>query len=270
MIMINSNFHTHTRYCDGADTPEEIIERAVELGFASLGFSEHSYGICDEIFGMTAENQEKYRAEILMLKEKYKDKISIFCGIEADSFSNINRTDFDYVISSAHYVKKAESYLSVDLSAEEETKNVEQLYGGDFDSYAEDYFNEVYRGAEKSRPDIIGHLDLVMKFCDINGRTETPRYLAAAEECIKKTVKICPIFEINTGAVARGYRKTPYPSEKLLRLIKKYGGEIMISSDCHDKNSLTCEFEAAEALAKKIGFTKRAVITQNGIEFVKI
>ncbi len=268
--MFKSNFHTHTKFCDGADTPEELIQRAIELGFSSIGFSEHSCGDFEGFFGMSAENQTEYISEILALKEKYRGKIKVFCGIEADTFSDINRADFDYVISSVHYVKCKEKHLSVDASAKEEEANVKEFYDGDFELYAEDYFAEVYRGVKKSRPDIIGHIDLVMKFCDINFRSESSRYLAAAEECIEKAVKICPVFEINTGAIARGYRKTPYPSESLLKLIKKHGGEIMINSDCHSKENLDCGFETAEALAKKLGFTRRAVVTEKGIEFVEI
>ena len=35
------NLHTHSTYCDGADTPEEMIETALEKGFTSIGFSGH-------------------------------------------------------------------------------------------------------------------------------------------------------------------------------------------------------------------------------------
>lgn len=39
------NLHTHTIYCDGKDTPEEMILAACEKGFTSLGFSGHSFSI---------------------------------------------------------------------------------------------------------------------------------------------------------------------------------------------------------------------------------
>ena len=37
------NLHTHTTYCDGRDTPVEMIESAIAQGFDSIGFSGHSY-----------------------------------------------------------------------------------------------------------------------------------------------------------------------------------------------------------------------------------
>ena len=38
-----SNYHTHTVYCDGRDTPEELVLEALRLGCPELGFSEHSW-----------------------------------------------------------------------------------------------------------------------------------------------------------------------------------------------------------------------------------
>ena len=37
-----SNLHTHTHFSDGNKTAERNIERALELGFLSLGISDHS------------------------------------------------------------------------------------------------------------------------------------------------------------------------------------------------------------------------------------
>ena len=40
--MKKSNFHTHTKFCDGSDKPETYIIEAIKLGFDSLGFSGHA------------------------------------------------------------------------------------------------------------------------------------------------------------------------------------------------------------------------------------
>ena len=37
-----SNFHTHTTFCDGTGTPEQMVVSAIEKGFDVLGFSSHS------------------------------------------------------------------------------------------------------------------------------------------------------------------------------------------------------------------------------------
>ena len=41
--MMFSNYHTHTTYCDGANTPEELVLEAIRLGCPELGFSGHSH-----------------------------------------------------------------------------------------------------------------------------------------------------------------------------------------------------------------------------------
>jgi histidinol-phosphatase (PHP family) len=37
-----ANYHTHTLYCDGKDTPEAFIEEALRKEMTAIGFSSHS------------------------------------------------------------------------------------------------------------------------------------------------------------------------------------------------------------------------------------
>ena len=84
--MVRSNFHTHTLYCDGSDTPAALAEAAFALGFAALGFTGHSNTGFDPC-GMTPEGQAHYRAEIAALREAYRGRMEIYCGVEQDYFS---------------------------------------------------------------------------------------------------------------------------------------------------------------------------------------
>ena len=36
------NLHTHSTWCDGKSTPEEMIQAALAQGLTTLGFSSHS------------------------------------------------------------------------------------------------------------------------------------------------------------------------------------------------------------------------------------
>ena len=38
-----SNLHTHSTFCDGRNTPEQVVTAAIEQGFDSVGFSSHGY-----------------------------------------------------------------------------------------------------------------------------------------------------------------------------------------------------------------------------------
>ena len=99
------NLHTHSTYVDGKDSPEELIKIAIQKGFDSIGFSEHSYMFYSESHSMTPEFTEAYKKEISKLKTKYADQIKIFLGLEVDMYSKIDLSGYDYLIGSLHYFK---------------------------------------------------------------------------------------------------------------------------------------------------------------------
>ena len=120
------NYHTHTVYCDGQNTCEELVIKAIEKGFDTLGFSGHSYTFFDERYCMSKENTHLYKNEVNKLKEKYRGKINILCGVEQDYYSLEPVADYDFVIGSVHYVFKNGEYIDVDSSKEMLVKNVNE------------------------------------------------------------------------------------------------------------------------------------------------
>ena len=83
---ILQNLHTHSTFCDGADSPEEIIETAIDKGFSGVGFSSHSYMHFSTGKSMPVNRETEYKKEISVLKEKYKGKIDIRIALECESF----------------------------------------------------------------------------------------------------------------------------------------------------------------------------------------
>ena len=75
--MILSTYHLHTTYCDGKNSAEEMVLKAIELGCPEIGFSGHAYVDFECGWCMTKEKTEAYKKEITALKEKYKDKIEL-------------------------------------------------------------------------------------------------------------------------------------------------------------------------------------------------
>ncbi len=243
--MTYSNFHTHTIYCDGKDTPEELVLWAIELACPELGFSGHVYTSYDESYCMSRENTVKYLDEIKALKAKYADKIKIYAGIEYDYYSNEPTDKFDYIIGAVHAVLKNGVYIPVDLSLDDLKANINKHYGGDSDGFAEDYFALVGDLYEKTKCDVIAHFDLLTKFNEIEPLfdTNSERYRAAALTALDKLKNAPVAFEINTGAISRGYRTTPYPESFIIDEIKKLGKKIIVTSDCHAKENLLCGFD---------------------------
>ncbi|MBO4283585.1 MAG: histidinol-phosphatase HisJ family protein [Clostridia bacterium] len=238
--MIPSNYHTHTRYCDGRDTPEELIQEAIRLGCPEIGFSGHAYTPFDRSYCMSKKKTELYNAEIPRLKEKYKDRIRVLFGIEQDYFSPMPTERYDYVIGAVHYIEKDGKYLPIDGSRKRQIADVKKYYDGDFYAYCEDYYRLVADLYEKTRCDIVAHFDLVTKFNEAGDLfdTKNPRYVAAADAAIGALLR-CPVaFEVNYGAVARGYRQTPYPERRILATLRAAGVKTITTSDCHDKQYL--------------------------------
>jgi histidinol-phosphatase (PHP family) len=57
-----------------------------------------------------------------------------------------------------------------------------------------------------------------------------------------------PVFEINTGAISRGYRTVPYPADDQIDYIKSKGGVFIMSSDSHAAGTICSGFEEFEYL----------------------
>ena len=207
------NLHTHTIYCDGKDTPEELVKYASFKDCECIGFSGHSFTDIpdDEPFCMSREKTAEYKKEINRLKDVYKNRIKVMLGVEQDYFSEESTEDYEYVIGSVHYVLKDGTYIPVDASREKQIEAVNKYYGGDFYAFAEDYYKLVGNLYEKTKCDIVGHFDLITKFNEENDLfdTENPRYVKATDDALDKLLKEDVSFEINYGAICRGYRKTP-------------------------------------------------------------
>ncbi len=266
------NLHTHTCYCDGADTPEEMILAAIHKGFASIGFSGHSYMHYAPEHSMSIDGTEEYKKEIALLKEKYQDKIDIFCGLEVDMYSEIDLTGYDYLIGSVHYLLCDGKHIGFDRSAEVVKNVIDEHFAGNGIEYAKAYYKALAELPKYGNFDIIGHFDLVTKHCDnveffdVNSDTYTNAAIEAAHALAGKI----PFFEVNTGAIARGYRKTPYPSVFILKELKKLGFGAVITSDCHNKSMLDCQFDEATELLKSCGFKEKYILTGCGFTAVPL
>ncbi len=240
--MNRNNYHTHTIYCDGKDTPEELVIKAISEGCSEIGFTGHSFTDIDDPhpFCMTRESTVEYKSEIKRLKNKYKEKIKIYLGVEQDYYSDESTDDYEYIIGAVHYVFKDGRFISIDDTADIQIDAVETYYNGDFYAFCEDYYELVGDVFNKTHCDIIAHFDLITKFNEGNCLFDTsnPRYIAAADKALNRLLAEDVIFEINYGAVARGYRTTPYPDDRIIKKIQNAGKRIIYSSDCHNKEKL--------------------------------
>ena len=256
--MFTQNLHTHTTFDDGQNTMEEMVRAAKDAGLTALGVSVHMPMPFRSCWTIQPEGLDGYIAEANRLKLAYRGSIDVFCGAEWDLYSSIEPAGFDYVIGSLHHIAIGNELPSVDNSIQETRRMLCAYYRWDADALAEAYFSQYLALAEVKEVDIVGHFDLLTKFDEQSAFFDagSPRFQQAALTAMDALIAGGKIFEINTGAISRGYRKTPYPSRFLLREIHKRGGRITISSDAHRAEDIVFGFAEAAALARECGFSQ--------------
>lgn len=257
-MSILSSAHVHTTYCDGKTPAVEMAQRAYELGFVSLGFSSHAPQTFDPGYCIDPAQEAEYKAEILALQARYAGRMRIYLGVERDYYSCCSAAEYDYFIASVHYFRKPDGHhCPIDASPERLKAYVDAECGGDGLEMAKRYFAMLRDYVLASNAPIIGHFDLVRK----NNAAlrlydeESPAYQTMALDALRPLAETKALLEVNTGAIARGYLNTPYPSPSLLKAWKEWGGEVIINSDCHDARFLTAGYDDAEALLLSLGYS---------------
>lgn len=262
--------HTHSVLCDGKDTLSDMAAAAYAAGAVSFGASGHSpTPIPYDIGCVLPDDLTAYRAEALRLREEYGGRMDVLLGIEWDSQSAGNPPAWlDYWIGSVHnlYDPQTGWYHPVDWDAEKLLACRDALFGGDIWETVRGYYQEVARMAAR-RPTILGHIDLITKYNGQGGLfdEDDPRYRSAALEALHAADPAATVLEINTGAMARGCRTSPYPALFLLRGWRAMGGGIILTADAHSAEGIVYGYDAAAALARTAGFREHLVLTRRGL-----
>lgn len=91
------DLHSHTRFSfDSTDEPEKLVLKMIEKGVQVFGITDHNYGI--------KGREKEYIDTINALKNKYRDSIDLYCGVEIATVprfvSNLIRdvSAYDYCI----------------------------------------------------------------------------------------------------------------------------------------------------------------------------
>lgn len=244
----------HTTWCDGKNTPDEMIQAALEKGFGAIGFSSHALLPLSDPWTLQPDTADAYVAEIRALAEKYKGRIKILCGIEADFISGKTRPDrsvyarlgLDYLIGSIHEVVAPNgTRVPVDHKPELLADGIARQFGGDAQAFVRAYFAAQRDMAATCDFDVIGHPDLVRKF---NG---TLRYFDESADWYREELRLTAdvfaasgkLVEVNTGGISRGWIDDAYPSPFFRQLLRARGVRFILSSDAHSAAAIDCAFD---------------------------
>ena len=277
-MSILANYHTHSVFCDGNSTLEEVAKSAFDCGIKYLGFSSHSAYPATTGCEMHPENFQKYKATIEELKKQYFGKMEIFFGFEADYLPPLSWPDYsyyknfnpDYLIGSVHFVWNHDVPQNGTMTVDDETEKVknglENIFFGDGKKMVQTYFDHQRQMLKSCDFDIIGHIDLIRKRnAALKFFSETDSwYKNELQATAKEIAKAGVVVEINTGGMSRGAIDSPYPSLEFLKILKKLDVPILFSSDAHSSEHLVYGFDVAADLAKKAGYSERYYLTTTG------
>ena len=257
--------HTHSTFCDGKATPEEMAAAACAAGVKYYGFSGHSHTpIPMDEGGVMSADMTEYRNTVLRLREEYAGRMEILLGLEWDSCSDVEPEGFDYWIGSVHYQKAPDgTYYTTDWDDEKFLTCLNEGCGGDTKALVARYYTELARVAAR-KPTIIGHFDGILKLNEGNKYFDETSdwYKALALEALHAVDPKASLLEINTGSKTRS---VPYPARFLLEEWRAMGGRIIITADAHTPEGILAKYQNAMDLARSAGFTHTVLLTSKGM-----
>ena len=105
---IKGDLHTHTTFSDGENTLEEMVKRAIELGYEYYGISDHAPSVASRGEAEVKRLLEKRKEEIHNLNKHYKN-IKLLYGMEVNILTDFSLglpnemlEILDYAIASIH------------------------------------------------------------------------------------------------------------------------------------------------------------------------
>lgn len=273
--------HTHTIGFDGKNTISEMIKRAEELGFTTIGISNHltihpdiknskfypiaaERGYKDIFFDNWLEPIEKFTQHYIELDRiKKQTGIQILRGMEVDFFeTNQWQTKFktiltvlkpDYIIGSCHIIEYNDKLYNVhDMhnAAPEIQEQVLNLY-----------WQKVRTAAQSGLFTWMAHLDLPKKV----GLGLDIKWIKSEQQTINTLTKNNIPIEINTSAIKTDYDE-PYPSCRILKMAAEKNIPVLLSDDAHHISQIGRYFNKAYEIAQKCGI-KNFLTLQKTLDF---
>lgn len=267
----NYNLHTHSVYSDGKSLLKEHVEEAIRQGLTAIGFSEHGPLPFANTFSVT--NMSGYLADIENLKEEFGDRIRIYCALEADYIPGVSeqfsitkeRYHLDYLIGGVHLVGHSanpeELWFIDGPKWEVYDAGFEKLYGGDVRRAVRSFFDQSNKMIEEEEFDIIAHFDKIkMHNRDRYFHEDEVWYRQLAMETLDLIREKNLMIEVNTRGIYKKRYNGYYPSPWLLSEAHKMGVPAIISSDAHQTNELTLEFEGAAQALLQAGYHQDGIL----------
>lgn len=271
------SYHTHTNFSDGRNSLEEMLERAVELGWDEIGISDHMI-IHKNIkktpgYNLLAERDSKevykdsfknsldcFRKHSECVRKAAKNfPIKVFIGYEVDYFTYdgwedefkefIKQIDHDYLLNGNHFFIDEKSDGVIDIYRYD-LLNLGEGFDS-FEAYLKRHYETIKKSVESGLFDILAHLDYAR-------RTLNHKFFP----CVKERLDIVKSLKKSKMAVevsTKGLRKVDsfYPEDFIIKELINNNIPIVIHDDAHKVSELGYEFEKAEEKLKELNCLNR-------------
>lgn len=248
------NLHSHTQFCDGRASMQDMACAANKAGFSLWGFSPHSPVNVPSPCNMKREDVSAYIEEAHRIKQQMREEMEIIVGMEIDYLSEsfgpslpyFRSLPLDYRIGSVHFVPTKEGELvDCDGSATRFKEYLRDKFDNDLEYVVKKYFEQVLAMIHSGGFDILGHLDKIAGNASEVDETieEQGWYRDLIKEVIREAVAHNLIIEINTKAFST--RGRFYPAEKWWPLLKESGAEVIFSTDAHYTDKVDASYSDA-------------------------
>ncbi len=238
-----ANYHTHTKRCRHAiGEDEEYIKRAIDEGVKLLGFSDHAPYIYprgyESYYKMTPEESIEYFSSLRALRERYRDKIEIHIGYEAEYYPSLWHESFEfwkntnppeYLILGQHFVRE-ECPFSEAVHSARGTDSLDDL---------KKYVDTVIEGIDTGVFTYVAHPDVIRYF----GKRE--EYLFEMSRLLSAVEKKRIPLEINLLGLSEGRN---YPDADFWSLASEYDIAALIGCDAHEPYRVAVKEEILSAL----------------------
>jgi histidinol-phosphatase (PHP family) len=253
------DYHMHTKFSSDSDAnPENHILKAIEMGLDEICFTDHK----DFMYPIDSFDLEvdEYFKELLILKEKYKDTITIKIGLEigldlqfVDEINEfVNHNDYDFVIGSIHVIKGTEFYYG------EYFKNKTKE-----EAHKEFFMNTLECVKTFDCFNVLGHLDYIVRYGPYEDKkVNHALYQDIIDEIFKVLIQKGKGIEVNTSGY-RDLKTCGFPNFKQVQRYYDLGGRIItVGTDSHTSDRVGEHVEDVIKEYERIGFDDVSTFTK--------
>jgi histidinol-phosphatase (PHP family) len=265
--MFLCDYHTHTRFSfdgDPAATHDAMCRRALEVGLSDIAFTDH----CDvnaEAEGLydTPYDADAAFAAMMEVKEKYKGRLNVVCGIElgnphqypAEARAVLDAHPYDFVIGSLHNLRDVPDFYFMKF---------EDMGEGLIRRLFDRALDETLEAAQFEGITTVGHITYMHRYVTQAGKSFCFKpYYEKLTHLYRTMILRDVALELNVSTLWKGLG-IAMPTMELLKLYKDCGGKLItVGTDSHSPQTLGKALRKGYAILETVGFHE-VVTVENG------